>query len=43
MYRINLDNENSYHERCIITKILKLDENNQYGFPMKKTNANRLY
>ena len=29
MYRINLDNENYYHERCIITKILKLDENNQ--------------
>ena len=36
MYRINLDNENYHHERCIITKILKLEENNQYGFPMTK-------
>ena len=36
MYRIKLDNENYYHERCIIIKILKLDENTQYGFPMTK-------
>ena len=36
IYRIKLDNENSYHERCIISKILKLDENNQYGFAMTK-------
>ena len=28
IYRIKLDNENSYHERRIITKILKMDENN---------------
>ena len=34
MYRIKLNNE-----RHIITKILKLDENNQYD----KTNASRLY
>ena len=31
MYRIKLNNE-----RHIITKILKLDENNQYGFAMTK-------
>ena len=37
MYRIKLDNENYYHERRIITKILKLDENNQYGFAMTNT------
>ena len=36
MYRIKLDNENYYHERRIITKILKLDENNQYGLAMTK-------
>ena len=36
IYRIKLDNENSYHERRIITKILKMDENNQYGFTMTK-------
>ena len=31
-YRIKSDNENSYHERRIISKILKLEKNNQYGF-----------
>ena len=36
MYRIKLDNENCYHQRRIIFKILKLDENNQYGFAMTK-------
>ena len=39
IYRIKLDrldNENSYHERRIISKILELDENNQYGFAMTK-------
>ena len=35
-YRIKSDNENSYHERRIITKILKMDENNQYGFARTK-------
>ena len=34
IYRIKLDNQNVYHERCVITKILKLDENNQYGDAM---------
>ena len=37
MYRIKLDNKNYYHERPIITKILKMDENNQYGFAMTKS------
>ena len=36
MYRIKLDNENYDHERRIITKILKLDENNQYGLATTK-------
>ena len=36
IYRVKLDNENSYHERSIITKILKMDENNQYGIAMTK-------
>ena len=34
--RIRLDNENVYHERHVIIKILKLNENNQYGYPMTK-------
>ena len=37
MYKIKLDNENFYHERRIITKILKLDKSNQYGFAMTKS------
>ena len=36
IYRIKLDNENSNHERHIITKILKMDKNNQHGFAMTK-------
>ena len=36
IYRIKLDNENSYHERRIITKILKMDKNNQHHFAMTK-------
>ena len=31
-----MDNENSYHEGRIISKILKLDKNNQYGIAMTK-------
>ena len=31
IYRINLDNENSYHGRHIITKILKMCEQNFRG------------
>ena len=36
IYTIKLGNENSYHERRIISAILKLDENSQYGFTMAK-------
>ena len=36
IYRIKRSNENAYHERRVITKILKLDENNQYGYAMTK-------
>ena len=36
IYRIKLDNENSYHEKRIISEILKLGENNQYGFATTK-------
>ena len=32
--RIKLHDEECYTERRIITKILKMDENNQYGFAM---------
>lgn len=31
-----MDNENSYHEWLIISKILKSDKNNQYDFAMTK-------
>ena len=41
IYKIELDNENNNNNnnnnhRCIISKILKLDENNQYSFAMIK-------
>ena len=36
IYEIKYDNENIYHERRIITKVLKLDKNNQYGYAMTK-------
>ena len=36
IYKIKFDNENTYHERRIITKILKLDENIQYGYAITK-------
>ena len=36
IYKIKFDNENTYHERRIITKILKLDKNIQYGYAMTK-------
>ena len=35
IYRIMLDDKR-YHKRRIISKILKMDENNQYGFAMTK-------
>ena len=36
IYRIKLQGENSYYRRHVISKILKMDENTQYGFPMTK-------
>ena len=36
VYKIKFGNENTYHERRIITKILKLVKNNQYGYAMTK-------
>ena len=34
--RLKLDGEENYSDRRVIAKILKLDENNQYGFAMTK-------
>ena len=34
--KIKLDNEEKYSKREVITKNLKLDENNQYGLAMMK-------
>ena len=36
IYKIKLDNQENYSKRRVITKILKFDENNQYGFGMTK-------
>ena len=35
-YKLKLDNEKEYTTKSVITKILKLDENNQYGYGMTK-------
>ena len=35
-YNIRLNDEKEYSKKRVITKILKLDENNQYGFGMTK-------
>ena len=35
-YKLKLDNEKKYTTKRVITKILKLDENNQYGYGMTK-------
>ena len=35
-YKIKLDNDPIDYERRVISKILKFDENNQYGFAMTK-------
>ena len=37
IYDIKLNNKKKFQKRRIISKILKLDENNQYGFAMKKS------
>ena len=36
IYKIKLDNQENYSKKRVITKILKFDENNQYGFGMTK-------
>ena len=36
VYNLKLDNEKKEKKRRVITKILKVDENNQYGNPMSK-------
>ena len=36
IYKIKLDNQESYSKKGVITKILKFDEKNQYGFGMTK-------
>ena len=35
-YKLKLDGETEHSDRRMISKILKLDENNQYGFAMTK-------
>ena len=36
IYKIKLENQENYCKKRVITKILKLDENNQYSFAMTK-------
>ena len=36
IYKIKRDSENVYPERRVITKVLKLVKNNQYGYAMTK-------
>ena len=36
IYSLKLDKNDSFEKKHIITKIVKFDENNQYGFPMTK-------
>ena len=35
-YKLKLDEDENYVTRGVISKILKLDENNQYGYAMRK-------
>ena len=35
-YKLKLDGEDKYNDYRVITKIIKFDENNQYGFAMTK-------
>ena len=34
IYKIKIGNQENYSKKRVITKILKFDENNQYGFAM---------
>ena len=36
IYSLKLDNEKNFSKKRVITKIIKLDENNQYGFAMTR-------
>ena len=36
VYSLNLDGEKSFQKKRVITKIIKFDENNQYGFAMTR-------
>ena len=36
IYSLRLDDENKFSKKRIISKIVKLDENNQYGYAMTK-------
>ena len=36
VYSLKLDNEETFQKKYIITKIIKFDENNQYGFAVTK-------
>ena len=36
IYSLKLDKDTSFESKRVITKILKLDENNQYGFAMTR-------
>ena len=36
VYSVKLDSDRSHEKKRVITKILKLNENNQYGFAMTK-------
>ena len=39
VYSLKLDNEETFRKKRIITKIIKFDESNQYGFFNDKTNG----
>ena len=36
IYSVKLDKNDSFEKKCVITKIIKFNENNQYGFAMMK-------
>ena len=36
IYSLKFDKNDSFEKNCLITKIAKFDENNQYGFAMTK-------
>ena len=36
VYKVKFDDQKKDEKKRVVTKILKLDENNQYGYSMKK-------